>query len=392
MVRDKRTKVIVVGAGIGGLTAAIALHKLGVDVEVYDRVPELKAAGFGLSVAGNANTALHSIGLDLRLEERGQVVKSYQIRSSTGRLLRTLPYPEAMAGVPKASVLISRTDLQQAMLEHAGDIPIHLGAAAIGYQTDPDSGRVRVEFAEHQTADGDALIGADGIHSAIRRQLVGPGDEERYGGYISWLSIVPFEHSRFGTGSVTHYWAKGQRFGLIDIGHGSAYWWATKEMPETEARKWKVDKDEIVRAYAAWPDEVRAAIEVTPEDTILGVPESDRAFLERRGEGPVTLLGDAAHPMLASLGQGAGMAIEDGVVLARHLASAPDAPTGLRRYEYERRDRTRTMLNTAHRVAAFEQGASTLRRILRDTAIRVAPKRQLIRELQEALTFPGATL
>ncbi|MBF6327249.1 FAD-dependent monooxygenase [Nocardia transvalensis] len=383
-------RVIVIGAGIGGLAAAISLRALGIDVEVYERAPELKPAGFGLSVAANANTALRSIGLDLQLEERGRVLERYRIFDSGGALIRELPVTEAGAAMPYDTVLIGRPDLQRAMLAHADDITFHLGAVATGFETLP-SGGVRVRFADGSTAEADALIGADGIHSAVRRTLVGPDEVERYGGYIAWLALVPFAHNRFPTGSTSHYWAAGQRFGLIDIGHGLAYWWATKEMPEAEARNWRPDKEQIVRAYAEWPEEVRAVIDATPEDAILGVPETDRVFLENWGSGPVTLLGDAAHPMLASLGQGAGMAIEDAVVLATHLATAPDAVTALRGYENERRDRTRTMVNGARRVARFEQGASRLRAAVRNTAVRLVPHRQLVRSLSAPLTFPVPT-
>lgn len=382
-------KVIVIGTGIGGLAAAISLRKLGIEVEVYERAPELKPAGFGLSVAGNANTALRSIGVDLRLEERGRILRNYRIFSSGGTLLRTLPLAEASAALADDTVLISRPDLQRAMLAHTDGAAFHFGAVATGFETIPDSGRVRVSFADGRIAEADALIGADGIGSTVRATLVGAHEVERYGGFIAWLAIVPFDDPRLLPGSCTHYWAKGQRFGLIDIGGGRAYWWGTKEMPEARARNWQPDKNEIADAFLGWPDEVRDVIHATPQDAILGVPETDRPFLENWGSGPVTLLGDAAHPMLSSLGQGAGMAIEDAVVLARCLATATDAVTGLRRYETERRDRTRMVVHGSRQAARFEQGATPLRAALRNTAIRLVPDRQLVRSLRKPLTFPG---
>ncbi|MCM6772587.1 FAD-dependent monooxygenase [Nocardia sp. CDC159] len=381
-------RVIVIGAGIGGLAAAISLNKLGIDVEIYERATELKPVGFGLSVGANAISALRSIGLDLRLAERGRTLETYRIFTSGGTLLRSLPIAEAMAALPDATVQIGRPDLQRALLDAAAGIPLHLGSAATGFETASDSGPVRVRFADGRSAEGDALVGADGVRSAIRRGLVGPHDEERYGGYVAWLALAPFAHPRFPPGSANHYWAKGKRFGIIDIGGGRAYWWGTEEIPEPTDRTWKPDKDRIVRTFADWPEEVRAVIDTTPADAILGVPETDRPFLENWGAGPVTLLGDAAHPMLSSLGQGACMAIEDAVVLARSLAASTDPATGLRRYEDARRDRVRDMVALAHRVSRFEQGPTRLRAALRDTAVRLLPHRQLVRSLRAPLAFP----
>jgi 2-polyprenyl-6-methoxyphenol hydroxylase-like FAD-dependent oxidoreductase len=388
---DRRAprKALVIGAGIGGLTAAVALRKAGLDVEVYERANELKAAGSGLSVMSNAITALKSLDLGIDLEKRGSVLESYHVRTTTGRLIREFPFPEITAKLGVPSVLITRSDLQQALLDAAAGIPVTLGAQATGYETHGPAGGVTVSFADGTQAHGDVLVGADGFHSVVRRQLTGPEDSTD-SGYICWLAVIPFSHPKFAPGSVTHYWGSGSRFGLVDMGAGRLYWWGTKNMPTRQSHNWQGSKADVQRAYAGWADVVQEAIRATPAEDILAVPSRDRPFLEHWGTGPVTLLGDAAHPMLTSLGQGSCMAIEDAVVLGRQLARTDNVSAALRRYEDERRERTRALVAASRSISSFEQSEDPIRRPVRDAYFKFLPKKRLVRTLEGALTYPHA--
>ncbi|MFD8749819.1 FAD-dependent monooxygenase [Kitasatospora sp. NPDC059577] len=383
-----QAKALVIGAGIGGLTCAVALRRVGIDVEVYERATGLREAGSGLAVMSNAVAALSSFGIDLGLDKRGQAVESFRIMDRRGRLIRDLPFKDACARVGAPSFCLSRADLQEALLAEAADTPIRLGATAVGFE--PAGAGVTVRFADGSSATGDVLIGADGFNSAVRRHLVGP-EESRNSGYGFGLAIVPFRHPRLGTGGVRHYWGRGQRFGLIDIGHGRCYWWATTGLSAPASDPDRV-KRTLGRAYAGWAEEVRAVIEATPPEDILTVPSRDRDFLERWGEGPVTLLGDAAHPMLTTLAQGAGTAIEDAVVLARTLAGSAkgdDLGPALRTYEERRRDRTRAMVAASRAMSDLTHGARPRRRLLRDGYFRLVPRPVLLRQTTQALTFPA---
>ncbi|MGK4585673.1 FAD-dependent monooxygenase [Kitasatospora sp. HPMI-4] len=383
---DRPRKALVIGAGIGGLTTAATLRSVGMDVEVYERATELRAAGSGLSVMSNATAALRSIGLDFGLERYGRPLTSYHVRTDRGELIREFPFAKVISRIGAPSVLITRPALQQALLEQVAGIPLVLGAAAREFEIDEDSGGVRVRFEDGREAHGDVLIGADGFNSVVRRQLAGP-EEARESGYICWLGVIPFEHPRFTPGSVTHYWGSGRRFGLVDVGGGQVYWWGTMNMPVEEARDWRGGKADVERAFADWPEEVELAVRSTPQEAIIAVPSRDRAFLEHWGRGPVTLLGDAAHPMLTSLGQGSGMAVEDAVVLARNLASASDLPQALRRYEDERRERTRAMVAATRATSELEQSEGPGPVAVRDGHFRSLPEDELTRMLEESLTF-----
>ncbi|MFJ8490482.1 FAD-dependent monooxygenase [Streptomyces sp. NPDC094038] len=387
MPSGQRIKALVIGAGIGGLTCAVALRRVGIDVEVHERATELRGAGSALSVMSNAVTALTGFGIDLGLDKRGQAVESFRYLDWRGRRIRDLPFKDACGRAGAPSFCISRADLHEALLAEAGDCPIHLGATAAGFET--AGATVTVCFTNGRSASGDILIGADGFNSAVRHQLVGP-EQARDSGYLFRLGIVPFRHPCLPTGAVRHYWGSGQRFGLIDIGHGRCYWWAAMST-RYDAPGPGVVKDVVSRAYEGWADEVRAVIEATPQADILTVSSRDRAFLERWGDGPITLLGDAAHPMLTTLAQGAGMAMEDAVVLARALAgpTAGDDPArALRAYEEQRRDRTRAMVAGSRRMSELTQGANLRRRLVRNAYFRFVPRQILARQTAQALTLP----
>ncbi|MGW1075469.1 FAD-dependent monooxygenase [Streptomyces sp. NPDC002537] len=387
MTSNRPYKAIVIGAGIGGLTAAATLRRVGMDVEVHERARELRPAGTALSVMCNAITALRTIGIDLgpELDKRGRAFRTLNFLTRDGQHIRDMPFGGIADRFDAVNYAVHRADLQQALLEVAGaDCPVHLDSTVTGFEVE---GRgVTVEFADGRTAHGDVLIGADGFHSAVRRQLAGP-ERPREPGYVCWLSTVPFEHPRFTEAFAAHYWAPGQRFGLADIGHGRAYWWGTKNMPPEAARDWRGGKEEIAAAFAGWADEVRAVIRATPEDTIVTVPAQDRPFLERWGYGPVTLLGDAAHPMLTALGQGAAMAIEDAVALAESLAGAQDLPRALRDYETRRRPRTRQMVQASYSLSRIEQLQNPVAARLRELYFRLAPAAVFDKQNSSVLTY-----
>ncbi|MFD7733595.1 FAD-dependent monooxygenase [Kitasatospora phosalacinea] len=386
MTTRRARKAIVVGAGIGGLTAAAALRRVGLDVEVYERARELRPAGSAISLMTNAVLALRTLDIDLRLEQQAEILEELHFLTTKGRPIRTLRFKEVCARLGAPSFGITRTLLQQLLLKEIGDCPVHLGAAATGYE--PDGDGVKVTFADGRQARGDVLIGADGFHSAVRRQLLGP-EQPRETGSVCWVATPEFSHPRITKQYGAHYWGRGKRFGIANIGGGEVYWWGTKNMPAERARDWRGDKAEIERAYAGWADEVRAAVRATPFEQITAFPARDRAFSERWGEGPVTLLGDAAHPMMTSLGQGACMAVEDAVVLAHHLAAAADPHQALRGYERERLPRTRKIVEGAHALNLLEQSEQPLRVLGRDLFFRFAPASVMDKQNAEYLDFPA---
>ena len=381
-------KVLIVGAGIGGLTAAIALRAKGINVEVYEAAPQLPASGTGLGLASNATKVLRALGIDLGLGECGCALEHLELRTARGKMIRALPIQSITAELGDPVVSIHRSDLMRALLNAAGDTPIRFRAQIVDFETG-DQG-IRATCADGCVVRADVLIGADGIRSAIRSKIAGAAPPIDCG-YVFWLATVPFAHPRVVTGYAGHYWGKGQRFGLIDIGGGRVYWWGSMNMPVAQARSWRGGKAEMLAAFDGWAPEIIDVIERTPDNTIVTVPAQDRPFLEQWGSGPVSLLGDAAHPMQTSLGQGASSAVEDAYVLAEAIARVSDPVAALRRYEDLRRKRARMLVRSSRRYSRLEQLQNPVVRAARDLGVRCAPtwflKRHNIRPMRFDLAW-----
>jgi 2-polyprenyl-6-methoxyphenol hydroxylase-like FAD-dependent oxidoreductase len=376
--------VAVVGAGIGGLTAAVALRAKGIDVEIFEAAPEPRATGTALGLASNATKVLRSLGIDLTTDAFCRALGPFELRTARGSLIRALPGAAITAELGHPFVSIHRNELIRTLRNAAADVPIHYGAQVVDIGI--DRSRARAACADGTDVRAAVLIGADGFGSAVRSMVAGEQVPNEYG-YVCWLATVRFTHPRMVPGYTGHYWGRGQRFGLIDIGGGMAYWWGTKNMSAAKARDWNGDKADILSAFDGWAPEVVEAIERTSADAIMSVPGQDRPFLKRWGSGPITLLGDAAHPMLTSRSQGASSAVEDGYVLAEAIARVPDVVDALRAYEDRRRVRARMLVRSSRRLNRLEQAQNPVACAARNLGLRCAPIRMLTRHTTRPMRF-----
>ncbi|MBL1074541.1 FAD-dependent monooxygenase [Nocardia sp. 2] len=381
-------KVLVTGAGIAGLTTAVALRRHGFDVDIHEATAGFRDTGTGLGLACNATAALAELGIDPTDGPTGSPLRRFSIHTPTGATVRELPIQRITAELNAPIVNIRRNDLIAVLRAAAPEVPIHWNSPLTGFRH--DSAGVTATFGDGQTASGDVLIGADGIRSAVRAQLAGDEPLNEYG-YVCWLAVIPYSHPSLTTGAARHYWGRGTRFGLIEIGGGQVYWWGTQSVGVAAARDWSGGKAGVAAVFAGWAPEVMEVIEQTPEEAIVVVPAQDRNFLSQWGDGRTTLIGDAAHPMLTSLSQGASSAIEDAVVLGHELAVAPNPITGLRNYEKARHDRTKRLVADSRRLSRLEQLRNPVAVRLRDLAIQYTPMSILRRQNMQPMRFrlPG---
>jgi FAD-dependent urate hydroxylase len=366
-------RAIVVGGGIGGLSAAIALRQVGVEVVVFEKAGELREIGAGVSLWANAMKALRKLGLyDTVLAVGKPLRPKGELRSPNGRVFYEMPAPAMEKRFGGATVVVHRADLQKALCAALGEDAIHPGAEVTGFEQ--DKGSVVARFAGGREERCELLVGADGLHSAIRGQLLGDGPP-LYAGYVAWRGVAELGDEPFPGGGAFETWGRGERFGLVELGRRRVYWYATKNAPEVEENPGPGRKAGLLARFGGWHEPIPSGLEATEESDIHYDGVYYREPAERWGEGRVTLLGDAAHPMTPDLGQGACQAIEDAVVLARSLGERGDVAAACRLYEDRRKERTASVVRQSRRLGRIGQLESPLLCRLRDTALRAIPKR-----------------
>ena len=355
------SKVVIIGGGIGGLAAALALLKRGLDVEVHEQAAELKEVGAGIQISSNGTRVLYALGLEEALE-RIQVLPSRRVirHWSTGETWNWFDLGATTAqryGTPH--VMLHRGDLHAMLAEAVQRLTpdaVKLGRRCAALAAHDD--HVEVRFESGDSVRAAFAIGADGIHSRVRALLFGP-DQPEFTGCVAWRGLVPMAKlpphlaqmqgvNWLGPhGHVLHYPVRrGEIMNFISM----------VERDDWQIESWVTQgtKGELARDFSGWHADVHAIIEriATPYKWALYV----RGPMARWSKGRVTLLGDACHPTLPFLGQGGVMAIEDGYIVAACLAKYFNDPaTAFARYEDIRRERTAAVVRKAHenRRSAF---------------------------------------
>ena len=382
-------KVIVAGAGIGGLTAAIALRRAGLEVSVFERAAELGEVGAGLLLAANAQKALAKLGLANAVARLGTPASAGEVRSWRGEVLASIPAAELEKKVGSPSAAVHRADLQALLVGEVEERTLCLGAEVEGFEQ-YQSG-VTVSLAGGSQEQADILVGADGLRSRVRAGLFGP-EQPRYAGYTAWRAVVEPKEELLPWGTGFESWGRGVRFGCAHIGDGRVYWFATANAPEGEKDGPPGSpagaKAKLLRLFSGWHRPVADLVQAAEEDTILRTDIYDREPLgERWGEGRTTLLGDAAHPMTPNLGQGACQAIEDAVVLARCLGERGATAESLRSYERLRSERVAMVVRRSRRVGMVGQVKNPTICWLRDRALAMSPPKAQLRQLEEVVGY-----
>lgn len=356
------SEVIIVGGGIGGLAAAIALRQCGVEAIVLEQAPELGEIGAGLLLAPNACKVLERLGALDFLSERSVTVTRWELRNWKGSLLSALTIPRA----GESSLSTRRSDLQGALLQCLPADIIRLGCVANAATLLSDG--VRIDLADGRQMKARRVIVADGAHSLVRGSLW-PGREPRYCGYVGWRGLVDHVPAGWESGRVSESWGHGRRFGIAPVGDGRTYWYASANVSAARCRE-RVGISELRRDFAGWHDPVTEILEAMSDDALLQHPIADR----RPGwhwqlEEKIALLGDAAHPLTPNLGQGASMALED----AWELAVRWNQPHAMARYEQARRLRVMRLWAISRWFGKMIQWRNPLLCGLREVQMKVIP-------------------
>ena len=357
-------KIVIAGAGIGGLCVALALAKRGFDVAVYEQSPQLGEVGAGLQLSPNAMHVLSALGIAKDIEAKAfrpnsAVMRHYQ----TGKTYFTVPLGDTATQKYAADYLhIHRADLHAALYHACNqmNVSIHLSQAIQSYQQ--TSGTVTIEFDNNQSLDADVLIGADGIKSNVQAGMLG-ATPAQFTGQVAWRGVVaanklpkglikPNANLWVGPGKhfVSYYLRGGDLINFV----------AVQERSDWQQECWNEPGDisELQNTFAGWHPEVTELLAAAESCFLWAL--FDRKPLEQWTEHNVALLGDACHPMLPFLAQGAAMAIEDSYALTHCLASNTHTPSALKAYQNIRLSRTRDMQLGARKNASLYHMSSPI--------------------------------
>ena len=365
---EKDTTVLLIGGGIAGLTAAIALRKHGIDSLVFEKADDLRKTqlGSGLSLGYNVSRTFKHLDLLDEMLEVSAPVTHFEFYSEKGKHLGSTPELEGeiLRGV-------IRPTFHQFLVETLGEENVQLGSKLTRFEQDGEG--VTAHFADGRTARGDVLVGADGLHSTVRSQLLGE-EEPRYAGYVTRRGVVESETAEDGV--MLTILGRGERFKAYPVAKGKVYWTASTNEPPGQKETPDVIKRTVLERFAGWPEPVEALVQSTDDaQTFIG-DTYDRDPVERWGEGRVTLLGDAAHPMTWNRGQGASQGIEGAARLAKELAQSRDDPVaGLRAWEAERIPNANRVVRSARKVGDTEQAEAAPLCFIRNRVLRLITKR-----------------
>jgi 2-polyprenyl-6-methoxyphenol hydroxylase-like FAD-dependent oxidoreductase len=323
----------IIGGGIGGVAAAVALHRAGIRATVYERAHELREVGAGMMLWPNATRVLKELGVLERVAALSGPNRHFLVRSSAGSILMNI----ALGRFDVPALCTRRSDLLDALISALPAERVRLGHDFA--DLDQRISGVGITFSGGISAEHDFVIGADGIRSRVRSRILGV-HEPVYRGYTVWRGLARLTGA-VPTGSNSETWGRGKRFGILNTGGDRFTWYATANTDPGHLDSVEGRRHQLLRMFAGWHEPVESLIAATADGAILKNGAYDLPPLKRWGHGRVMLLGDAAHPCTPNLGQGGCMALEDALVLARSFCKEATPELALRRYESLRRRRTR---------------------------------------------------
>jgi FAD-dependent urate hydroxylase len=347
--------VIVVGAGMGGLTAALALRQAGNSVELYDRAPVLAPAGAGVSLWSNGIKVLNRLGLGEAVRAIGGPMQQMCYLSKEGGTLTSFSLEPLIQAVGQRPYPVARTDLQRMLLDAVGPERLELGANCVAVEQ--NGAAATAIFADGHRAAGDVVVGADGTHSIIRSHVLGVKVERRYVGYVNFNGLVAQSDELAPRDAWVTYVGEHKRASMMPVGGGRFYFFFDVPLERGLPPVASDVAAELAHHFAGWAPPVQRLIERLDPARVTRGEIFDIEPLDRLVRGRVALLGDAAHSTAPDLGQGGCQAMEDAWVLANVLLTNDlGVEDALLRYEAARRERTRDIILRARKRSNVTHG------------------------------------
>ncbi|MCK0473448.1 FAD-dependent monooxygenase [Halalkalibacter sp. APA_J-10(15)] len=345
-------KVLIIGAGISGLASALMLERIGYAPVIFEKSDRFRNEGGGLTLWSNGTDALHFMDLLEETYQNSKIMKESALLTSSGKTLATILLEELATTYGTHTVGILRTKLHHLLANNLENTEMKLGYKLVELQENNEEVTARFENGHEET--GAFLVGADGIHSSVRNHLF-PNSVLRFSGYEAWRGTAPYTKSGF----TFEAWGKGLRFGFVPVSSSIVYWFATRNTSEN-LLKVDVSKEELAHMYRRFAEPVSTVIKATPEKDITRKAIYDLKPLQNWSKGRMVLIGDAAHATTPNLGQGACLALEDSVILAKKLEQSTSISEAIKNFEKKRIKRAKFIVNSSWVYGKVTQIENTL--------------------------------
>lgn len=368
---NSKNRLIIAGAGIGGLTLAIALQRKGIDVKIVEQTSAIKPLGAGLVLAANAVKAFAEIGIEKEVLRAGKALKKLVIKDRRGRVLTSTDSEQISRRYGSIdNFTIHRADLHNVLLKHLQPGSIQLGKQCVDFKQTSEG--ISLSFQDGTNISTDYVIACDGIHSIFRRKLL-PQSEVRYAGYTCWRAVIDNPPPGINMGETSETWGQGSRFGVVPLVNGKVYWFACLNTDVNNAVMRNYTVEDLLPHFGHFHEPVPSLIKNTRNDQLIWGDIIDLKPLTQFAFDKIVLLGDAAHATTPNLGQGACMAIEDAVVLSNLLSKDCSIHDAFRKFERMRLARTEKIVKGSWQLGRIAQLENPILAQLRNAAIRATP-------------------
>ncbi|GEP95889.1 FAD-dependent monooxygenase [Chitinophaga cymbidii] len=373
-------KVIIIGAGIGGLTTAIALQQRGIAYEIYDAAPGNRPVGAGIMLGANAMRVYERLEIAEEIKSVSVLAEYIYIRNCQGTVLQTISNAEVEERYGTGTYGLHRAALQQVLLGHCRQ-PVHYNKRCASVSENGPC--ITVHFSDGSKAEGSLVIGADGIRSAVREQCVEKA-RYRYSGQTCWRAIIPVDLPAAEASVAAETWSVkggGLRAMFTQVGPQQVYFWMTKAMPAGTVMPPEAALPFIREQLSGYEGYMQAMLHHLRPEYLIQSDLSDIAPLRSWHKGRAVLLGDAAHATTPNVGQGAGLAIEDAWVLVQCLAASGHHEQAFEAYQQRRMARAGKIVRLSRQIGWLTNWKGRLLTGLRDSLMKRMPKRMTDKQL-----------
>ena len=343
-------KITIVGAGIGGLTTAIALEQKGFEVEIFESFPEMKRIGAGLVLANNAMRVFQRLGLSDLIYKNSNHISSLKLVDEKLAVLTEINLKsfEKKLGVHYAA--IHRGTLQEVLLKNLKTTKLHLGKKLIKIVEDKKT--IHLHFEDGTIHNTNVLIGADGIHSLVRNHFF-QNSEIRIAKQVCWRGVTQMKLPEKFAHEINESWGKGTRFGIVPLADGEVYWFALANYRNDFRTEF--DNVDLEKMFSKYDPIIPIIIRNTPTDKIIVNAMNDLKPIKKWHNSNVCLIGDAAHATTPNMGQGACQSIEDALAISICLENENDIEKAFSNYQKIRIKKANGVINQSWQVGKMAQ-------------------------------------